>query len=121
MKTEDTSKLSLKERLALRATQGKIDQYLNVISKGSKDNPINLTEKSSNIDLKTSTEDYLDDLLGNKRRSEIDLETPTKKSETKNSKNNDSSSQRPKRAVRNNSNKKKIVDDDDDDDEEFEI
>ena len=113
---EDPSKLPLKERLALRATQGKIDQYLNII--GNKPSTIQPQKETPNSN-SNSTEDFIVDLLGNKRNTSDDLEiemnnsrgrvTPDKRvnepiasSELTNS--------RSKRAI----SKKKIINDDDD-------
>jgi len=110
----DMTKLSLKERLALKAKQGKIDDYLKNLNKNNNSNKKNNKkeeEENNNINNNNKNnnkkkesiiidDDLVDDFIGKKKKSETKLI-------------NKSSNKKKKKIV--------IDDDDDENDEDFEI
>ena len=102
--TKDKTKMSLKERLAMRAKEGKIEQYLNTLNnkeekKEEKKNNSN-NKKKNEINLDKTLED-IDVLLGKKTNS--------------------SNKKISNRKVKSTNKKKKIVDDDENDDDDYEM
>ena len=105
--TKDKTKLTLKERLAMRAKQGTIEQYLSSLNnkeekKEEKKNNSN-NKKKNEINIDKTLED-IDVLLGKKTNSS------NKKISTKSNK-----------KVKSTNKKKKIVDDENDDDDDYVI
>jgi len=108
--SDDVTKLSLKERLALRVTQGKIDDYLKVLNQNSTSQILKGNPNSTEVD----KVDVIDELLGNKRNTNDNLENEINmKKPSPNSKGlKDNFNSEEKRSKKSN---KKIIDDDDED------